>query len=277
MSQKLRKRERQSDQTSADYVCPMCPEVRVEKPGPCPSCGMALDRDLPAPTKSNTPAPCIRRSCGQGQELARSAAWRSNRAPSQPDEDNPELREMTRRFWISSGAYRSSVCHRDGRHVSRFAAAARPAHARWLPWIRIVAGDSCCPLGRLAIFSARLDLDRESLHQHVHADRDGHRRRICIQPRRDIVPANLSRLPSAMNGTVPVYFEAAAAITTLVLLGQVLELRARSRTGQAIRALLDLISENCSRLARRQRRRHSSGSSQSRRPAPGAARREDSG
>src|SRR6202011_3655583 len=43
-----------------------------------------------------------------------------------------------------------------------------------------------------------------------------------------------------MSGAVPVYFEAAAAITTLVLLGQVLELRARSRTGQAIRALLDL-------------------------------------
>ena len=43
-----------------------------------------------------------------------------------------------------------------------------------------------------------------------------------------------------MNGTPPVYFEAAAAITTLVLLGQVLELRARSRTGAAIRALLDL-------------------------------------
>ena len=53
-------------------------------------------------------------------------------------------------------------------------------------------------------------------------------------------PASLTGMGADMGGTPPVYFEAAAAITTLVLLGQVLELRARSRTGAAIRALLDL-------------------------------------
>ena len=54
-----------------------------------------------------------------------------------------------------------------------------------------------------------------------------------------------------MNGEVPVYFEAAAAITTLVLLGQVLELRARSRTSAAIRALLKLSPKNCAPGSRR--------------------------
>ena len=57
-----------------------------------------------------------------------------------------------------------------------------------------------------------------------------------------------------MDGTPPVYFEAAAAITTLVLLGQVLELRARSRTGAAIRALLDL-APKMARVLRDGRRR----------------------
>ena len=63
-------------------------------------------------------------------------------------------------------------------------------------------------------------------------------------------PASLTGMGAEMGGTPPVYFEAAAAITTLVLLGQVLELRARSRTGAAIRALLDLSPKLARRLHR---------------------------
>ena len=80
-----------------------------------------------------------------------------------------------------------------------------------------------------------------------------------------------------MGGTPAVYFEAAAAITTLVLLGQVLELRARSRTGAAIRALLDLVAEDGASVARRARGRHSAGAGDAGRPAARASGRENSG
>ena len=85
------------------YVCPMCPEVRESKPGACPSCGMALEPDVPLAATThrihlphappNRAAPSLVR--------APSAAWPSNRAPSPPSqEENPELRDMTRRFWV---------------------------------------------------------------------------------------------------------------------------------------------------------------------------------
>ena len=62
------------------YVCPMCPEVHEKKPGACPSCGMALERDTPCLCRDapNTPARCIPRSCAQRRDHAQSAAWLSN-------------------------------------------------------------------------------------------------------------------------------------------------------------------------------------------------------
>ena len=77
--------------------------------------------------------------------------------------------------------------------------------------------------------------------EHVHADRHGRRRGLLYSAVATIAPRHLSAIRShGMGGQPEVYFEAAAAIIALVLLGQVLELRARSRTGSAIRALLDL-------------------------------------
>ena len=108
------------------------------------------------------------------------------------------------------------------------------------------SGDTGGALGRLAIFSAWLDVGRKSLHQYVHADRDGNRRGVFVQSGGDGFPEFFPRRSlSARMGRRRrrLYFEAAAAIITLVLLGQVLELRARSRTGAAIRALARSVSE----------------------------------
>jgi Cu+-exporting ATPase len=91
----------QSDSAPA-YVCPMCPEVRESKPGPCPSCGMALEPENPQPlttTEYTCPmhpdivrtAPGTCPICGMALEPRTIAA----------EQDNPELRDMTRRFWIS--------------------------------------------------------------------------------------------------------------------------------------------------------------------------------
>jgi P-type Cu+ transporter len=84
------------------YVCPMCPEVRESKPGPCPSCGMALEPDVPlAATRTEytcpmhpeivRPEPGFCPICGMTLEP---------RTVTSGAEENPELRDMTRRFWI---------------------------------------------------------------------------------------------------------------------------------------------------------------------------------
>ena len=104
-------------------------------------------------------------------------------------------------------------------------------------------------MGGLAVLRARLGLAQKPQPQHVHADRHGHRRRLGVQRRRDDrawpVPAGV---PGNADGAVAIYFEAAAVIVVLVLLGQVLELRAREQTGGAIRALLDLAPKTARRI-----------------------------
>ena len=91
----------------------------------------------------------------------------------------------------------------------------------------------------MAFLPARLAINRQSLAQYVYRDRYWRWRSVLLQRSRDAVARQLP--PSfSLHGKIGIYFEAAAIITVLVLLGQVLELRARSRTGSAIRALLGL-------------------------------------
>ena len=163
---------------------------------------------------------------------------------------------MSRRFWVSLGLTVPLFFFEMGAmlapvlcgSVLAAPAASRPARSR----------DSRRPLGRMAVLRERLDLARTRQPQHVHAHRAGNRRGLPVQPvpnRRAL--SHLSRklcdhLPShgsAGAGAVhDVYFEAAAGITTLVLLGQVLELRARARTSGAIRALLGLAPKTARRI-----------------------------
>src|SRR5580658_9697186 len=86
-----------------NYVCPMCPQVRSSKPGPCPSCGMALEPETPlAATRTEytcpmhpeiiRPGPGSCPICGMALEP---------RTVTAIEEENPELRDMTRRFWVS--------------------------------------------------------------------------------------------------------------------------------------------------------------------------------
>ena len=84
--------------------------------------------------------------------------------------------------------------------------------------------------------------------QHVHADRARDRRGLALQRRRHAGARTSSRRLPRRDGAVAVYFEAAAVITVLVLLGQVLELRAREQTGGAIRALLNLAPKTARRI-----------------------------
>jgi hypothetical protein len=99
--------------------------------------------------------------------------------------------------------------------------------------------DTSRALGGRAVFSARLGVCCEPQAQHVHAHRARHRCGLCLQPCRCAAARFLPGGLPHHGRHRTVYFEAAAVITVLVLLGKVLELRAREQTGGAIRALLN--------------------------------------
>jgi len=195
------------------YTCPMHPEIRQEGPGSCPICGMALEPlDVAAET-----------------------------GPS------PELRDMTRRFWIGlalslpvvlleMGAHLPALNlhHVIGAHASAWVqfALATPV-VLWAGWPFFVRAWASVVNRSLNMFSLiALGTGAAWIYSVIATVAPG------------LFPAGFR----TMDGVVAVYFEAAAVITVLVLLGQVLELRARGQTGSAIRALLDLAPKTARRI-----------------------------
>jgi Cu+-exporting ATPase len=223
------------------YVCPMCPEVREDRPKACPSCGMALEPETPVAAVRTEytcpmhpeivrPAPGFCPICGMALEL---------RTVGAAAEENPELRDMTRRFWIGvaltsplmaiamSGMFWQMSLHRIFTEAT-------------LPWIEFALATPVviwCGLPFFQRFWTSLVNRSPNMFTLIGMGTGvayGYSVVAVLAPQ--IFPASLR----TMGGYPDVYFEAAAAITTLVLLGQVMELRARSRTSAAIRALLDL-------------------------------------
>jgi Cu+-exporting ATPase len=164
------------------YVCPMHPEVREPHPGACPKCGMALEPDTVAATT---------------------------------EESNPELRDMTRRFWISVALSTPFLVFMLSGVMYPWVefALATPV-VLWCGWPLLQRGWASVVNRHTNMFTLiALGVGTAYLYS--------------------VVALFLSGMPD-------LYFEPAALITTLVLLGQVLELRARARTGDAIRSLLGL-------------------------------------
>jgi Cu+-exporting ATPase len=223
------------------YVCPMCPEVRQIGPGPCPKCGMALDPESPALPASKTEYTCpmhpeiVRAEpggcpiCGMALEPRTVAI----------EEENPELRDMTRRFWISLSLTAPLLAIAMGSMLWPHRFMASPWN--WaLPWLELLLSTPAVLWGGWPFFQrgwASVVNRRTNMFTLI-AMGTGVAYLFSVVatlfPR--IFPASFR----SMGDRPDVYFEAAAAIVTLVLLGQVLELRARSRTSSAIRALLDL-------------------------------------
>ena len=224
---------------AASYTCPMHPEVRQDHPGSCPKCGMALEPVAPIQAVSKTEYVCpmhpqIVRSepgncpiCGMTLEP---------RVVSAGDEPSPELADMTRRFWISVAlTVPLMLIEMSGMMAGR---GVIPAAARtwielalatpvvlWAGWPLLVRGWESIVNRSLNMFTL-IGMGVGVAY--------GYSLFAAIFP--NLFPDSFR----AADGTVPVYFEAAAAITALVLLGQVLELRARSNTSSAIKALLGL-------------------------------------
>jgi len=177
------------------YTCPMHPEVRQPGPGACPKCGMALEPVMPG-------------------------------APG-AEEDNTELRGMTRRFW-------ASLC------LTVPLLAIAMAGLRVPGWLPLALATPVVVWGGWPFFQRGWAsvVNRSPNMFTLIAMGTGVAYAYSVAAA--LAPGIFPESFHGRDGAVPVYFEAAAAITTLVLLGQVLELRARRRTSRAIRALLDL-------------------------------------
>ncbi|QOW23670.1 heavy metal translocating P-type ATPase [Lysobacter sp. H23M47] len=191
----------------AIYTCPMHPEIRQEGPGTCPICGMALEPEM----------------------------------PGLDDEENPELRDFSRRFWwtlplsvvvmvLAMFGHRFPALAVETRTWIEFALtlpvvlwAGAPFFVRGVQSVRnrspnmwtLISMGVGAAFGYSVVATLAPDLFPESFHEH---------------------------------GRVGVYFEAASMIISLTLLGQMLELRARSKTSSALKALLGLAPKTARRL-----------------------------
>jgi P-type Cu+ transporter len=223
------------------YVCPMCPEVRQVGPGPCPSCGMALEPESLLPTTK------IEYTCPMHPEIVRSEPGScpicgmalEPRTVTAEEEENPELRDMTRRFWVSLALTApllivAMVDMLPGMPVQHL------LPERWLAWTELILATPVVLWGGWPFFQRGWTsiVNRSTNMFTLIAMGTGvaYLYSLVATAYPQIFPESFR----GMGGRPDVYFEAAAAITTLVLLGQVLELRARSRTSAAIRALLNL-------------------------------------
>jgi Cu+-exporting ATPase len=193
------------------YTCPMHPEVRQTGPGTCPKCGMALEPEAPA----------------------------LDEGPS------AELLDMSRRFWVSLGLTVPLLLLAMGEMFTP--ALIEPLSVRARLWTQLALAAPVVLWGGWPFFVrgwqsiVMRSLNMFTLIALGTATAFGYSVFAVLLP--DVVPHGMRH-----DGAPPVYFEAAAVITTLVLLGQVLELRARSATSGAIRALLGLAPKTARRV-----------------------------
>ncbi|MDZ7840001.1 MAG: heavy metal translocating P-type ATPase [Gammaproteobacteria bacterium] len=238
-----------SGNSTGRYICPMCPGVESDGPDSCPKCGMALEPETPAAPASRTEFVCpmhpeiVRDEpgdcpiCGMALEP---------RTVTLEEEDNPELVDMTRRFWFSAALTVPIIIIAMGPMVGLpLESLASP---RALTWLELLLATPVVLWGGAPFFVRfRNSLVNRSLNMFTLIGLG-----VGVAYAYSVVAALLPGIfpPSFRDahGEVAIYFEAAAAITTLVLLGQVLELRARHRTGAAIRALLGLAPKTARRM-----------------------------
>ena len=233
------------------YTCPMHPEVRQTGPGSCPTCGMALEPLEPPPAQK------IEYTCPMHPEVVRHAPGSCPKCGMalEPktiiadDEDDPELRDMTRRFWFAVAFTAPLVIISMGALVPGFGDwLSTLMSAKTRTWVELVLAAPVClwaawPFYGRAVSSVRhLSLNMFTLIGLGISVAFGFSLVAAVAP--ELFPAAFRDA----EGQVAVYFEAAAVITTLILLGQVLELRARSRTGQAIKSLLGMQAKTARRI-----------------------------
>ncbi len=234
--------------TGARYTCPMHPDVEQDGPGDCPKCGMALE-----PKGAPTPQVAKRTewTCPMHPEVVQDSpgdcpkcgmALEPRTVEVEEKEDNPELRDMSRRFWFAAalalplvaivmldmlpGHPVSSVL--PGRTRAFVELALATPVCLWSAWPFYVRAVRSVRNQHLNMFTLiGLGVSVAYVYSLVAT----------------LAPGLFPDAFRAHGGEVAVYFEAATVIVTLILVGQVLELRARSQTGAALRKLLGLAAK----------------------------------
>ena len=231
------------------YTCPMHPEIHQNHPGNCPKCGMTLEKEVEA-----IPTVATKYTCAMHPEIIRDepgscpiCGMALEPITVEADEKNDELDDMSRRFWISTALalplfimamvndispqyMPSALSSKMIQWIEFFLAS--PV-VLWGGWPFYVKGYQSIKTWNLNMFTLiSMGVGAAYLYSLVAM----------------FVPEIFPPLMQMDGGLVPVYFEAAAVITALVLLGQVLELRARSKTNSAIKTLLNLAPKKAHRI-----------------------------
>ncbi len=197
-------------ETGAMWTCPMHPEIRQQGPGTCPICGMALEPE----------------------------------EPSLNDAPNPELIDFTRRLWVSAGLAVPLLILTMGTEFLGL----HLVDPTYSPWIQLLltapivlwAGSPFFTRGWTSIVTRKLNM--------FTLIAIGVGAAFAYSLVATFAPQLFPDTFKMHGGMVPVYYEAAGVVVALVLLGQVLELRARAATGKAIRALLNLAPKTARRI-----------------------------
>ncbi|WP_226966434.1 copper-transporting P-type ATPase [Sulfurimonas sediminis] len=231
------------------YTCPMHPEIHQDHPGNCPKCGMTLEKEVEA-----LPTIKTQYTCPMHPEIIRDepgdcpiCGMHLEPITVQAEEKNEELDDMSRRFLISTvlsiPLFALAMVHDiTPQYIPSWLSAqlvqwiefvlATPV-VLWGGWPFYVKGYQSVKTWNLNMFTLiSMGVGAAYLYSVVAL----------------FFPEIFPPLMHTAEGVVPVYFEAAAVITTLVLLGQVLELRARSKTNTAIKTLLNLAPKKAHRI-----------------------------
>ena len=233
---------------TAKYFCPMCDGVVSDQPGACPMCCMALERNpayveakvytcpMHPEVRQDNPGACP--ICGMALEPA---------AAGEAEEENDELRDMTRRFWIGLALTIPVLVLSMGMLVPGLDDLLHALGHGTIAWIEFVlstpvvlwAGWPFFERGARSLVTRHLNMF--TLISLGTGAAYGYSVLATVFP--FLFPDSMR-----VGGAVEVYFESAAVITVLVLLGQVLELKARAATGTAIQALLGLAPKTARRI-----------------------------
>ncbi len=232
------------------FTCPMHPEVRVKRPGFCPECGMALEPVEPSPAATDAEY-----TCPMHPEIVRDhpgacpiCGMTLEPRTVSTDTANPELTNMTRRFWVAVVLTVPLL--------AVMVSAMLPGHplehllpGRWLGWVEFA-------LATPVVLWAGWPFFERGWTSVVHRSPNmftliamGAGAAYLYSVAAVFAPGIFPSTFRDMSGNLALYFEAAAVITALVLLGQVLELKARSQTSSAIKALLGLAPKTARRVS----------------------------
>jgi len=230
------------------YTCPMHPEIVSDRMGACPKCGMALEPVAPVMTRVEYTCPMHPEIVRDGPGSCPICGMALEPREVTADQENPELKSMLRRFWVGVALTLPLLAVMGmemwpghpfmGLMMSPWMGWAQMALATpvvlWCGWPFFERGWASIVHRSLNMFTLiAMGTGAAYLYSVVAVAAPG------------IFPDSFR----GEGGALGLYFEAAAVITVLVLLGQVLELKARDRTGEAIRALLGLAPKTARRIA----------------------------